>query len=53
MEKFSILHNELLERGVYIGPSGYEVSFISAAHLKGDLDNTIQAFKESLDIVFA
>jgi glutamate-1-semialdehyde 2,1-aminomutase len=53
MGKFSILHSELLERGIYLGPSGYEVSFLSSAHSKGDLDNTIQAFKESLDIVFS
>ena len=52
MGKFSILHSELLERGIYLGPSGYEVSFLSSAHSKGDLDNTIQAFKESLDIAF-
>ncbi|MBL4651623.1 MAG: glutamate-1-semialdehyde 2,1-aminomutase [Flavobacteriales bacterium] len=53
MEKFRILHRELLERGIYLGPSGYEVGFVSAAHSQEDLDKTIQAFKKSLDIVFA
>ncbi|MEL6926483.1 MAG: glutamate-1-semialdehyde 2,1-aminomutase, partial [Bacteroidota bacterium] len=32
MEKFKVLHHELLQRGVYLGPSGYEVGFVSAAH---------------------
>ncbi len=53
MEKFSLLHSELLKRGIYIGPSGYEVGFISAAHTEEDIDLTITAFKESLDIVFS
>ena len=52
MDKFRILHRELLERGIYLGPSGYEVGFLSAAHTEADLDKTVQAFKESLDIVF-
>ncbi|HEX3387228.1 MAG TPA: glutamate-1-semialdehyde 2,1-aminomutase, partial [Mucilaginibacter sp.] len=32
MEKFKILHRELLNRGIYLGPSGYEVGFVSSAH---------------------
>ena len=31
MERFKILHHELLQKGVYLGPSGYEVGFVSAA----------------------
>lgn len=53
MKYFATLHNALLERGIYIGPSGYEVGFVSEAHTYRDLDKTIQAFKESLDIAFA
>src|SRR5690606_3140447 len=52
MEKYKIMHRELLKRGVYFGPSGYEVGFISAAHTSTDLEQAIQAIKESLDIVF-
>ena len=52
MSQFSILHRNLLERGIYLGPSGYEVGFISEAHTQEDLDLTIKVFKESLDIVF-
>jgi glutamate-1-semialdehyde 2,1-aminomutase len=42
----------LLEQGVYLGPSGYEVGFISAAHSMDDLSKTIEAFKSALQIVF-
>ena len=37
MEKFKIFYHELLNQGVYIGPSGYEVGFISAAHSREQL----------------
>lgn len=53
MEYFTKLHAALLERGVYLGPSGFEVGFISEAHTKVDLQFAIQAFKESLDVAFA
>ena len=53
MEYFTKLHAALLERGVYLGPSGFEVGFISEAHTKEDLEVAIKAFKESLDVAFA
>ena len=52
MEKFKVLHHELLQRGVYLGPSGYEVGFVSAAHTTADLEEATQAICDSLDIVF-
>ena len=52
MKYFTKLHAALLERGVYLGPSGYEVGFISAAHTYADLDLAVKAFKEGLDIAF-
>lgn len=52
MEKFKKLHRELLNRGVYMGPSGYEVGFISSAHTKTDLEKTKRAIFEGLDLVF-
>jgi glutamate-1-semialdehyde 2,1-aminomutase len=48
MKYFRSLHHSLLEQGVYLGPSGYEVGFISAAHSYEDLDKTIKAFEISL-----
>jgi len=53
MEKFKVLHHELLQRGVYLGPSGYEVGFISAAHTKADLEEAIEKICACMDIVFA
>jgi glutamate-1-semialdehyde 2,1-aminomutase len=50
MEYFRILHRELLERGIYLGPSGYEVGFVCEAHSKEDLSKTAQAFSEALSI---
>src|ERR1700748_1558472 len=52
MEKFKVLHRELINRGVYLGPSGYEVGFVSSAHNKTDLEKTKRAIFDSLDIVF-
>jgi len=52
MEYFKILHHELLQRGVYLGPSGYEVGFVSAAHQMEDLKEALSHIKEGLDIAF-
>jgi len=48
MAYFRQLYHELLQNGVYLGPSGYEVGFVSEAHSYADLDNTITAFEKSL-----
>jgi glutamate-1-semialdehyde 2,1-aminomutase len=48
MSYFKVLYHNLLENGVYFGPSGYEVGFISQAHSYEDLDQTIAAFERSL-----
>lgn len=52
MEKYKVMHRELLNRGVYFGPSGYEVGFVSAAHSKTELEIAKRAIFESLDVVF-
>lgn len=48
MGYFKTLYHSLLENGVYLGPSGYEVGFMSSAHTHEDLDKTISAFEKSL-----
>jgi len=50
MKYFRILHKELLERGIYLGPSGYEVGFVCEAHTQDDLMKTARAFAEALEI---
>jgi glutamate-1-semialdehyde 2,1-aminomutase len=52
MEKFKVMHRELLNRGIYLGPSGYEVGFVSAAHTKIELEKAKRAIFEALDLVF-
>lgn len=52
MKKFLVLHHELLQRGVYLGPSGYEVGFVSAAHSTADLKEAADIICESLDVVY-
>ena len=49
MKLFAPFHHALLERGVYLGPSGYEVGFISQAHTKEILTEAAHAFCEALD----
>lgn len=52
MDKFKVLHHELLQRGVYLGPSGYEVGFVSSAHNTADLEEASAHICASLDVVF-
>lgn len=51
MHYFKTLYHELLKQGVYMGPSGYEVGFVSKAHTYQDLDKTILAFKNALSLL--
>jgi len=51
MTGFKHLFAALLERGVYLGPSGYEVGFISQAHTEAHLETAAEAFCDALDEV--
>lgn len=53
MKRFTPFYHALLERGVYLGPSGYEVGFVSAAHSNEDLQMAVKAFCEALDVVYS
>jgi glutamate-1-semialdehyde 2,1-aminomutase len=50
MKYFRILHKELLERGIYLGPSGYEVGFVSQAHSPEILRSCQRVIMECLEI---
>jgi len=52
MTPFKNLHKALLERGVYVGPSGYEVGFVSLVHSEEVLEKAVEAFCSALDEVF-
>jgi glutamate-1-semialdehyde 2,1-aminomutase len=42
-QAYAIFFQEMLKRGVYLAPSQFEAFFISAAHTREDLDQTIEA----------
>jgi glutamate-1-semialdehyde 2,1-aminomutase len=52
-ENFRVLHRELLKRGVHMGPSGFEMGFVSTAHGEDDLKEVAEAYKEALDVVYS
>lgn len=39
---------EMLQRGIFLAPSQFEASFVSASHTEEDIDRTAQAAKEAL-----
>ncbi len=49
MKAFARFHREMLDRGVYLSPSGYEVGFLSYSHTAQDIESTALAVTESLD----
>jgi len=49
---FKKFHAHLLKNGVYIGPSAYEVGFISIAHTIEKLDEAIRVICSALDEVY-
>src|SRR4029078_3082967 len=48
MELFRIFYHDLLNSGIYLGPSGYEVGFISTAHTKEILEEASTKICRSL-----
>lgn len=52
-ESFKVFFDELLAKGIYVGPSGYEVGFVSQAHTASDLATAAAAIKAALDITYA
>ena len=52
MDTFNVLYKHLLDSGVYFGPSGYEVGFISSAHKIEDLQQAADAICKALDQTF-
>ncbi|MGH9714673.1 MAG: glutamate-1-semialdehyde 2,1-aminomutase [Candidatus Acidiferrales bacterium] len=51
--RFAVFFNEMLKRGVFIAPSQFEALFVSAAHTDQDIDRTIEAARDSLQVVKA
>lgn len=53
MEYFKNLHSYLLDHGIYLGPSGYEVGFVSDAHSYADLDFAIETIIAGIDKIMS
>ena len=52
LDKFKYFHAELLQRGIYIGPSGYEVCFVADAHTDEEINQTGTILCEVLSLIF-
>jgi glutamate-1-semialdehyde 2,1-aminomutase len=50
-EKFGRFHGALLDAGVWLPPSQFEAAFLSIAHTKGDIDDTLAAAREAFALV--
>jgi glutamate-1-semialdehyde 2,1-aminomutase len=47
-ERYAALHSALIDRGIYLAPSAYEVMFVSAAHDETVIDQTVEAFDSAV-----
>ena len=48
IEAFKIYFRNMLEQGIYLAPSAFEASFVSAAHNEQDIEKTLKAAYNSL-----
>lgn len=48
MEVFNKVYHKWLNNGIYMGPSGYEVGFLSACHSSDDLNQLVGVIAETL-----
>jgi glutamate-1-semialdehyde 2,1-aminomutase len=51
-KNYAAYFNAMLERGVYLAPAQYEAMFISIMHAEAELEKTVKANYESLEVVF-
>jgi len=49
MEIYGRLHRDLIARGIYLAPSGWEVGFVSSAHTDDDIGATIKAVRQTYE----
>jgi glutamate-1-semialdehyde 2,1-aminomutase len=50
-ETYAALHRALLERGVMLAPSAYEVMFVSLAHDTDAIAQTVEAFEDAVKAI--
>jgi glutamate-1-semialdehyde 2,1-aminomutase len=49
--RFAVFFNAMLDRGVYLPPSQFEAWFLSGAHSGRDIEKTIEAAREAMNMV--
>jgi glutamate-1-semialdehyde 2,1-aminomutase len=47
-KKYAKFFHGMLERGVYLAPSQFEVGFMSLAHTEADIEATLRAAREAV-----
>jgi len=52
-KRYARFFREMLDRGIFLAPSQFEAAFVSAAHTAEDIDRTISAAFDSLQLVAA
>jgi len=50
-KRYARFFREMLDRGIFLAPSQFEATFISAAHTSADIDRTLAAARESLQAI--
>jgi glutamate-1-semialdehyde 2,1-aminomutase len=52
-KRYAHFFREMLDRGIFLAPSQFEAAFVSAAHTAEDIDRTIAAAYQSLNVIAA
>jgi glutamate-1-semialdehyde 2,1-aminomutase len=50
-KRYARFFREMLDRGIFLAPSQFEATFVSAAHTSEDIDRTLAAAHESLQVI--
>lgn len=52
-KRYARFFREMLARGIFFAPSQFEAAFLSAAHTSGNIDRTLAAAQEALQVMAA
>ena len=50
-KRYARFFREMLDRGIFLAPSQFEAAFVSAAHTSQDIDRTLVAAREALQVI--
>lgn len=52
MDYYKQFHRGMLERGIYLAPSGYEVTFVSSVHTEKEINLTLEAAEDCFKTIY-